>query len=80
MDKKEVKLNLSEVKNNLSKIVSDLEMGITSKVILTKNGKPAVVLEVYSEPKTSVRGLWKGKAQVSDDFDEIPDEFSDYIK
>ena len=75
---KEAKLNLSEVKDNLSKIVSELEHGIFSKVILCKNGKPAIVLQVYSPPKKSLKGKWKNRVEILEGFDDIPDDFDEY--
>ncbi len=68
--------NVSEAKANLSKLLERVEAG--EQIIIERNGKPVAVLSAYKydlTPRQPGTGLWKGRVVISDDFDDLPDEF-----
>ncbi|MBX3275738.1 MAG: hypothetical protein KF729_36090, partial [Sandaracinaceae bacterium] len=46
-----------------------------NEVILTKAGVPVAKLVPYSGPtKRELGGSWKGRVEMADDFDELPED------
>lgn len=73
------KINLHEAKTNLSKLIQYVLDG--GEVVICKANKPVAKLIAYQEPKRKrVPGRWKGKGEISDDFDEMPKELMEYFE
>jgi prevent-host-death family protein len=69
---------MHEAKTQLSKLVERAEAG--EDVVIQRNGKPAVrLVPVVEEPRSlaSVRGVWRGRVHIAEDFDELPDDIAD---
>jgi prevent-host-death family protein len=69
---------MHEAKTHLSKLVERAEAG--EDVVIQRNGKPAVrLVPVVDEPRSleSVRGVWRGRVRMADDFDELPPDIAD---
>ena len=67
--------NISEAKASLSKLVEKVLSG--EEVIIGKAGKPVAKLvpfELDTSPRRLGAGNWKGKIQIADDFDDLPEE------
>jgi prevent-host-death family protein len=67
--------NIHEAKSHLSKLVDLAFEG--EEIIICKAGKPMVKLVRYQaddQPRTP--GYWKGKVQISEDFDELPEHIT----
>lgn len=64
---------MHEAKTQLSRLVERVEAG--EDVVIQRNGKPvARLVAVVEEPRSlaSVRGVWRGRVRIADDFDELP--------
>ena len=70
---------MHEAKTNLSKLVKRAAAG--EEIIVAKAGEPVAKIVAYSAPpkKPRVPGSMKGKIWIAPDFDEIPEEFEDYL-
>lgn len=72
-------VNMHEAKTNLSKLVKQVEAG--EEVIVSRAGEPVAKIVAYSalpkEPRKP--GSMKGKIWIAPDFDEIPEEFEEYL-
>jgi len=69
---------MHEAKTHLSKLVERAEAG--EDVIIQRNGKPVVrLVPVGEEPRSlaSVRGVWRGRVRMADDFDELPEDIAE---
>jgi prevent-host-death family protein len=69
---------MHEAKTHLSKLVERAEAG--EDVVIQRNGKPvARLVPVVEEPRSlaTLRGAWRGRVQMADDFDELPDDIAD---
>lgn len=66
---------MHQAKTHLSELVERALAG--EEVVITRRGEPAVRLvpEPARAGLSSLRGAWKGKVQIADDFDELPPEF-----
>lgn len=68
---------MHEAKTKLSQLVERALAG--EEIVLTRRGEPAVRL--VPEPSTggfeSLAGIWKGRVEISDDFDELPDDIAE---
>ncbi len=67
--------NISETKATLSKLIEQVLNG--QEVIIGKAGKPVAKLVPYiqdTSPRKLGAGQWKGKIQMADDFDDLPDD------
>lgn len=63
-------------KTHLSELVARALAG--EEIVITRRGEPAVRL-VPERPAgglASLRGAWKGKVKIAEDFDELPPEFA----
>jgi len=67
-------VGMHEAKTKLSQLVQRAEAG--EEIIIARNGAPvARLVPVAAEPSlASVRGVWRGRVRVADDFDELPDD------
>jgi prevent-host-death family protein len=70
-------VGMHEAKTNLSKLVERAESG--EDIVIARNGKPAVrLVPVAAQNKfASIRGIWKGRVHIADDFDELPDDMAE---
>lgn len=68
---------MHEAKTKLSQLVERAEGG--EEIIITRNGKPAVKLSPVgrSANLASVRGAWRGRVHIAEDFDELPDDIAE---
>ncbi len=72
------RVGMHEAKTHLSKLVERAEAG--EDVVIQRNGKPVVrLVPVVEEPRSlaSVRGAWRGRVHMAEDFDELPQEIAD---
>jgi len=70
---------MHEAKTKLSQLVKRAERG--EEIVITRNGKPAVKLEPVPSPASlsSVRGVWRGRVRIAQDFDELPDDIAEAL-
>jgi prevent-host-death family protein len=70
---------MHEAKTKLSQLVERAESG--EDIVIARNGKP--VARLVPIPTTasleSVRGAWRGRVRVADDFDDLPDDIADAL-
>lgn len=72
------RVGMHEAKTHLSKLVERAEAG--ENVVIQRNGKPvARLIAVVEEPRSlaSVRGIWRGRVRIADDFDELPQDIAE---
>lgn len=62
-----MQVNMLEAKNNLSRLVAAAEAG--EEVVLARDGKPVAKIVRFEAPKVKPPGAWKGKIQLSPDWD-----------
>ena len=68
---------MHEAKTKLSQLVERAESG--EDIVIARNGKPAVRL-VPVPPASSlaaVRGIWRERVRLANDFDHLPDDIAD---
>ncbi|MEO5576680.1 MAG: type II toxin-antitoxin system prevent-host-death family antitoxin [Gaiellaceae bacterium] len=72
-------VNMHEAKTNLSQLVKRAAAG--EEIILAKAGEPVAKLVAYTAPPKQPRvpGSMKGQIWMAPDFDEIPEEFEEYL-
>ena len=72
-------VNMHEAKTNLSKLVKRAAAG--EEIIVARAGEPVAKIVAYTAPpkKPRVPGSLKGKIWIAPDFDEIPEEFEEYL-
>ncbi len=72
-------ITVAEMKANMSEILRKAANG--EDIAVTKHGKPYVkIIAEKPAKKKSLHGIWKGKFEVPDDFDELGPEWDEYIK
>lgn len=67
------RVGVDEAKAQLSRLVERAEAG--EDVVIQRDGKSAVrLVPVASEQRSlaAVRGVWRGRVRIADDFDELP--------
>jgi prevent-host-death family protein len=72
------RVGMHEAKTHLSKLVERAEAG--EEVVIQRNGKPvARLVAVVEEPRSlaSVRGVWRGRVRMDDDFDKLPQDIAE---
>ena len=63
-------INILEAKSSLSRLVSAVENGIESEIVIARNGKPAAKLVPVALPAGTHRiGIAKGRFSVPDTID-----------
>ena len=70
--------NISDAKAQLSALIEQVRSG--KEVIIAKAGRPVAKL-VRFEPNRQPRkpGALRGKIEIADDFDELPDDIADAL-
>jgi prevent-host-death family protein len=70
-------VGMHEAKTTLSKLVERAESG--EEIVIARNGKPVARLVPIVDAATpaSVRGAWRGRVRIADDFDELPEDIAD---
>lgn len=72
------RFNMYEAKTRLSEIVEKAR--VDGEVILMNRGRPvARVIPYEAETRKRRLGFAKGKIQIQPGFDEIPEDFEDYV-
>lgn len=68
---------MHEAKTKLSQLVERAESG--EDIVIARNGKPVVRLVPVASASSlaSVRGVWRGRVRVAEDFDELPDDIAE---
>jgi prevent-host-death family protein len=68
---------MHEAKTKLSQLVERVEAG--EDVVIARNGKPVARLVPVASASSlaSVRGAWRGRVRMSEDFDELPDDVAE---
>jgi prevent-host-death family protein len=72
------RVGMHDAKTHLSKLVERAEAG--EEIVIQRNGKPAVRLVPVVEQPTSlasVRGAWRGRVHMAEDFDELPEDIAE---
>lgn len=72
-------VGMHEAKTKLSQLVERAESG--EDIVIARNGKPVVRLVPVASASSlaSVRGAWRGRVQIADDFDELPDDVAEAL-
>jgi prevent-host-death family protein len=73
-----IEVGMHEAKTKLSQLVERVHAG--EDVVITRHGQPVARLVPTSGPSSSleaVRGAWRGRVRMADDFDELPDDIAD---
>jgi prevent-host-death family protein len=70
-------VGMHEAKTKLSQLVERAEAG--EDVVIARNGKAVARLVPIQRPSslTSIRGIWRGKVEMADDFDELPPDIAE---
>lgn len=70
---------MHEAKTKLSQLVRRAESG--EDIVIARNGKPvARLVPVAGTPSlNSVRGVWRGRVHIAEDFDELPDDIAEAL-
>lgn len=70
-------VGMHEAKTTLSKLVERAEAG--EDIVIARNGKPVARLVPVSGTNSlaAVRGIWRGRVHISDDFDDLPDDIAE---
>jgi prevent-host-death family protein len=68
---------MHEAKTKLSQLVERAEAG--EDVVLSRNGKPVarIVPIAGTSSLAAVRGAWRDRLRIADDFDELPDDIAE---
>jgi prevent-host-death family protein len=72
------RVGMHDAKTHLSRLVERAEAG--EEVVIQRNGKPVVrLVPVVEDPRSlaSVRGSWRGRVHMADDFDELPEDIAE---
>lgn len=69
---------IHDAKTHLSRLIARVEEG--EEIVLRRRDKPVAKLVPYAEPDQGVRvGTLRGEIELADDFDDLPEEFADYV-
>jgi prevent-host-death family protein len=68
---------MHEAKTRLSQLVERAEAG--EEIVIARNGKPAVRLVpvVATSALAASRGVWRGKVNLAEGFDDLPDDIAE---
>jgi prevent-host-death family protein len=68
---------MHEAKTKLSQLVERAEAG--EDIVLSRNGKPVarIVPIASTSSLAAVRGAWRDRLRIGDDFDELPDDIAE---
>jgi prevent-host-death family protein len=72
-------VGMHEAKTKLSRLVERAEAG--EDIVIARNGKPVVRLVPIAQAgsRAALRGVWRGRVRIADDFDELPDDIADAL-
>ena len=72
-------VGMHEAKTKLSQLVERAESG--EDVVITRNGTPVARLTpvASSSSLATVRGAWRGRVRIAEDFDELPPDIADAL-
>jgi prevent-host-death family protein len=72
-------VGMREAKTKLSQLVERAEAG--EEIVIARNGKPvARLLPVTATASlASLRGAWRDRVTITDDFGELPDDIADAL-
>lgn len=66
-------VNVYEAKTHLSQLLDRVEAG--EEIIIGRAGRPVARLVPYRQIRADRQpGAWRGRVQISQDFDELPEE------
>ena len=70
-------IGMHEAKTKLSQLVERAELG--EDIVIARNGKPVARLTPVASTSSieSVRGAWRGRVRIGEDFDELPADIAD---
>jgi antitoxin (DNA-binding transcriptional repressor) of toxin-antitoxin stability system len=68
---------MHEAKSKLSQLVERAESG--EDIVIARNGKPVARLVPIVTPSslTTVRGVWRDRVRIAEDFDVLPEDIAD---
>ena len=68
------RVGMHEAKTNFSRLVESARRG--EDVIVERSGRPVAKIVPYDEPRglLALEGVWKGKVEIAEDFDELPED------
>jgi prevent-host-death family protein len=68
---------MHDAKTNLSQLVARAETG--EDIVIARNGKPVARLVPIARTglRSELRGIWRGRVHIADDFDELPDDMAE---
>lgn len=67
-------VNIHDAKTHLSQYLERVRRN-HEIIVVCRNGEPIAQLTEYKPSRTRKLGVWKGKIQMSSDFDDLPEEF-----
>jgi prevent-host-death family protein len=72
-------IGMHEAKTKLSQLVERAEAG--EEIIIARNGTPVarLVPVVTESTLAAVRGAWRDRVVIADDFDALPDDIADAL-
>ena len=71
-------VNMHDAKSSLSRLVKRAAAG--EEILIANHGKPiAMLTRIPPERREIPWGMFKGKIEMADDFDEPLEEFKDYL-
>ena len=69
------RVDVDEARTNLSHLIESAREG--EEIIIERSGRPVAKIVAYNEKGRgllALKGVWKGKAKIADDFDELPED------
>ncbi len=75
-----VRVGMHEAKSQLSRLVALAEGG--EEVIIQRSGRPVARLVAVQlrRPVAEAFGAMRGEIELAEDFDELPDEFTEHFR
>lgn len=74
------RVGMHEAKTQLSRLVELAEAG--EEIVIQRSGRPVARLVAFEQrrPVGEAFGALRGRIEISDDFDELPDELLDHFR
>lgn len=70
--------NVHEAKTHLSRLLQQVANG--EDVVIAKDGEPVARLVAIPKQRVREMGFAKGQVWMSDDFNETPEDFKEYLE